>query len=71
MIFTGAYSAGRPPGPGDRHRAGSLAAGQALGDIAWPPGYIPVSVLDNRTLRDPDPAITLVPGDRVSLLARI
>ena len=50
--------------------AGSPAAGQALGDIAWPPGYIPVSVLDNRTLRDPDPAITLVSGDRVSLLAR-
>ena len=50
--------------------AGSPAVGQALGDIAWPPGYIPVSVLDNRTLRDPDPAITLVAGDRVSLLAR-
>jgi CIC family chloride channel protein len=50
--------------------AGSPAAGQALGDIAWPPGYVPVSVLDNRTLRDPDPGITLAPGDRVSLLAR-
>ena len=50
--------------------ADSPAAGQALGDIAWPPGYIPVSVLDNRTLRDPDPGITLLPGDRVSLLAR-
>ena len=50
--------------------AGSPAAGQALGDTTWPPGYIPVSVLDNRTLRDPDPGITLVPGDRVSLLAR-
>ena len=50
--------------------AGSPAASQALGDIAWPPGYIPVSVLDNRTLRDPDPGITLLPGDRVSLLAR-
>ena len=50
--------------------AGSPAAGQALGDTTWPPGYIPVSVLDNRTLRDPDPGITLVPGNRVSLLAR-
>ncbi len=52
--------------------AASSAAASARhpGDIAWPPGYIPVSVLDNRTLRDPDPAITLVPGDRVSLLAR-
>ena len=50
--------------------AGSPAAGQALGDTTWPPGYIPVTVLDNHTLRDPDPGITLVPGDRVSLLAR-
>ena len=50
--------------------ASSPAAGQALGDIAWPPGYLPVSVLDNRTRRDPDPGITLVPGNRVSLLAR-
>ena len=50
--------------------AGSPAAGQALGDIAWPPGWIPVTVLDNHTLRDPDPGITLAPGDRVNLLAR-
>ncbi len=50
--------------------AGSPAAGHALSEIAWPPGYIPVSVLDNCTLRNPDPGITLVPGDRVSLLAR-
>jgi chloride channel protein, CIC family len=47
---------------------GSPAAGQALGDTSWPPGWVPVSVLDNHTLRDPDPAITLAPGDRVSLL---
>ena len=50
--------------------AGSPAAGQALGDTTWPPGWTPVSVLDNHTLRDPDPGITLAPGDRVSLLAR-
>ena len=50
--------------------AGSPAAGQALGDIAWPPGWIPVTILDNHTLRDPDPGITLVAGDRVNLLAR-
>jgi CIC family chloride channel protein len=48
---------------------GSPSAGQALGDITWPPGYIPVTVLDNGTLRDPDPGIILAPGDRVSLLA--
>ena len=50
--------------------AGSPAAGQTLGDTAWPPGWIPVTVLDNHTLRDPDPGITLTPGDRVNLLAR-
>ena len=49
---------------------GSPAAGQALGDIAWPPGWIPVTVVDNDTLRDPDPGIIVTPGDRVSLLAR-
>jgi CIC family chloride channel protein len=50
--------------------AGSPAAGQALGGITWPHGWIPVTVMDNRTLRDPDPGITLTPGDRISLLAR-
>ena len=50
--------------------AGSPAAGQALGDTTWPPGWIPVTVLDNHTLRDPDPGITLAPGNRVNLLAR-
>jgi CIC family chloride channel protein len=50
--------------------AGSPAAGRKLGDIPWPPGCVPVSVQDAQTLRDPDPGITLAPGDRVSLLAR-
>lgn len=50
--------------------AGSPAAGKALGDIAWPPGWIPATVMDNRTLRGPDPGITLTPGDRVNSLAR-
>ena len=49
--------------------AGSPAAGKSLGDIAWPPGWIPATVMDNRTLRGPDPGITLIPGDRVNLLA--
>jgi hypothetical protein len=51
-------------------RAESAAAGKTLGDTTWPPGWIPVTVLDNHTLRDPDPGITLAPGDRVNLLAR-
>ena len=49
--------------------AGSPAAGQALADTTWPPGWIPVTVLDNHTLRDPDPGIILTPGDRINLLA--
>ena len=33
----------------------SPAAGQPLGETAWPHGWVPVSVLDDRRLRDPDP----------------
>ena len=47
----------------------SPAAGQALGAVTWPPGSIPVSVLRHRRLAEPDPGLTLAPGDRVSLLA--
>jgi CIC family chloride channel protein len=47
---------------------GSPAAGQKLGATTWPAGCIPVSVLDHHTLRDPDPAITLAPGDRINVL---
>jgi CIC family chloride channel protein len=50
--------------------AGSPAAGRTLGDITWPHEWIPVTVMDNRALRDADPGITLTPGDRVNLLAR-
>jgi len=50
--------------------AGSPAAGRALGDVTWPPEWIPVTVMDNRALRDAGPGITLTPGDRVNLLAR-
>jgi chloride channel protein, CIC family len=48
--------------------AGSAAAGRKLGDVTWPPGSVPVSVLRGRKLRPPRPEITLAPGDRVSLL---
>ena len=70
-------ASGQPPDPLRRYQileitisAGSSAVGQALGDATWPPGWIPVTILDNHTLRDPDPGITLAPGDRVNLLAR-
>jgi CIC family chloride channel protein len=48
--------------------AGSPFVGQALGDITWPPGCVPVTVVDNGTLRDPDPGIILAPGDHISVL---
>jgi CIC family chloride channel protein len=48
---------------------GSPAAGRALGTINWPPGSFPVSVLRDHTLQDADPGLTLVPGDRLNLLA--
>jgi CIC family chloride channel protein len=47
----------------------SPATGQPLGETTWPPGHMPVSVLRDHTLHDPEPAITLRPGDRVNLLA--
>jgi CIC family chloride channel protein len=46
----------------------SAAAGRPLGSIPWPRGSIPVSVLRDGTLTDPDPGLTLNVGDRVSLL---
>jgi chloride channel protein, CIC family len=48
---------------------GSPAVGNKLGAVGWPPGCIPVSVLRGRALQEPDPELTLTPGDRVSLLA--
>ncbi len=47
---------------------GSPAVGHTLGETTWPPGWVPVSVLDDHTLRDPDPGVTLNHGDRVNLL---
>jgi CIC family chloride channel protein len=65
-----------PPVPLDGYRVveltvgeSSLAAGARLGQVSWPAGTIPVSVLRDRSLKDPDPALTLIAGDRVSLLA--
>jgi CIC family chloride channel protein len=47
----------------------SPAAGERLGDVRWPPGTIPVSVLSQHNLRGPDPDFRLAPGDRVNVLA--
>jgi chloride channel protein, CIC family len=46
----------------------SPAVGARLGAIRWPPGSIPVSVLRDHTHHGPDPAVTLRPDDRISLL---
>jgi chloride channel protein, CIC family len=69
-------SAADPPTPLPRYQVlevsidpDSPAAGKALGTITWPEGSIPVSVLHHRNLDEPDPGLTLTPGDRVSLLA--
>ncbi|HEY5361497.1 MAG TPA: chloride channel protein [Streptosporangiaceae bacterium] len=66
-----------PPDPLPGHQVlevtlqdNSPAAGNALGDITWPDGSFPVSVLRNRRLQDADPATILAPGDRINLLTR-
>jgi chloride channel protein, CIC family len=72
----GPDTAAQPPAPLPGYQvlevsigADSPAAGRALGSLAWPPGWIPVSALHERSLQEPDPGLTLAPGDRVSLLA--
>jgi CIC family chloride channel protein len=47
---------------------GSSAAGQPLGAITWPHGWIAVSALHSRQLGTPDPDLVLSPGDRINLL---
>jgi len=46
----------------------SPAAGHPLGDIEWPSGSVPVSVLRGNRLHPPVPHLILTPEDRVSLL---
>ena len=46
----------------------SGAIGRALGELDWPAGHRPVSVLHNRHLLDVDPALRLAAGDRISFL---
>jgi chloride channel protein, CIC family len=49
-------------------RGATAAAGRTLGSISLPAGSIPVSVLRDRILREPDPELILAAGDRVSVL---
>jgi CIC family chloride channel protein len=46
----------------------STAAGRTLGELDWPAGHLPVSVLHNRRLIDAVPTVRLAAGDRVSFL---
>jgi CIC family chloride channel protein len=48
---------------------GSSVVGNKLETIRWPTGYLPVSVLRGRRLRDPRPDLTINAGDRINLLA--
>jgi CIC family chloride channel protein len=66
---------GEPPDPLPGYRvleftvhSQSAAAGRTLGSISLPGGSIPVSVLRDRILREPDPDLALAAGDRVSVL---
>ncbi|HTZ23286.1 MAG TPA: chloride channel protein, partial [Streptosporangiaceae bacterium] len=66
---------GQPPDPLPGYqvleftiRGGTAAAGRTLGSIGLPAGSIPVSVLRDRILREPDPDLILAAGDRISVL---
>jgi len=68
-------AAAQPPNPLPGYRIveitladDSPAAGTRLGDVSWPPGYVPVSLLRDRNLRRPDPRTVIHPGDRIALL---
>ena len=50
--------------PGD-----SPAAGQPLGTVSWPAGWVPVSVAHLGQLGTPEPGLVLAPGDHINLLA--
>jgi chloride channel protein, CIC family len=49
----------------------SPAAGRTLSSIHLPDGSIPVSILRDRILREPDPNLALAAGDRVSVLTPV
>ncbi|HVV12062.1 chloride channel protein [Amycolatopsis sp.] len=46
----------------------SAAVGRTVGDLDWPAGHLPVSVLHNRRLIDAEPTIRLAAGDRLNIL---
>jgi CIC family chloride channel protein len=46
----------------------SAAVGRNLGELGWPAGHLPVSVIHNRQLVEAEPTVRLTAGDRVSIL---
>lgn len=46
----------------------SAAVGRIVGELDWPTGHFPVSVLHNRQLVDADAAVRLAAGDRINVL---
>jgi CIC family chloride channel protein len=46
----------------------SVAVGQLLGEVDWPAGHFPVSVLHDRRLVDAHAAVRLAAGDRINIL---
>ena len=51
--------------------ANSPAAGRTLGELPWPAGHLPVSVLRYGRLLEPDPALRLTVGDRVNSIGSV
>ncbi|WP_406814742.1 chloride channel protein [Mycobacterium sp. M23085] len=46
----------------------SAAVGRTLGELDWPDGHRPVSILHDRRLVEAEPAVRLSAGDRINLL---
>jgi chloride channel protein, CIC family len=64
-----------PPMPLSGYRVMELAVGESsaatgatLGQVRWPAGTIPISVLRDHRVKDPDPSLKLAAGDRIGLL---
>ncbi|MEB3980301.1 chloride channel protein [Mycobacterium sp. 663a-19] len=46
----------------------SSAVGRTLGELDWPAGHLPVSILHDRQLVEADPTVRLAKGDRINIL---
>jgi len=46
----------------------SAAVGRTLGELDWPAGHLPVSILHDRQLIEADSTVRLTTGDRINIL---